>query len=524
VIERALAALVAGDVRGALEHLLAAWRRTPARALAEAIEVLGAFAARGVHPPPGTTPEDREEMWLAEARRGDPVMRQRLVETLADTYQPEAKVARARALAEIETDPRTAMGIVALVTSPRMPYTNSISTVWNPLFALLATGGDPRVREAVARAPWTTLLGYYTTKQRDAFLQRLARYDGQLAAALPAAPSLDDEAARMVYEIVQIASAPPASDANDRETEAALLAAIHAAPGDTGPRAIYADWLQERGDPRGEFIALQLAHPGQVPQPIALRLRELLAQHRSKWLGELEPYIKYERWRGGFLDVATFHGHGTVPPHPAWSTLREVTGAVPASDDLPLPILEIANDVDERGLSTLAALTQPPPLVTLGWNGGLSEQAVADFAAFVPRVPTLRRFVIASGEDQPWAWEATSIRELVVGAPSDRLAHWLERAVGLDKITVKHPSWTTTLAAGELIAKQDYSGNFDVVLPELERALVLVAARVSRVEITVAAKSEWRSAERRRMGRLLLRHPSWATRLYGYTPPSSYAE
>lgn len=38
-----------------------------------------------------------------------------------------------------------------------------------------------------------------------------------------------------------------------------MLAAIEAAPDEDGPRLVYADWLQQRGDPRGEFIALQLA-------------------------------------------------------------------------------------------------------------------------------------------------------------------------------------------------------------------------------------------------------------------------
>lgn len=41
--------------------------------------------------------------------------------------------------------------------------------------------------------------------------------------------------------------------------EDAMLAAIEAAPDEDGPRLVYADWLQQRGDPRGEFIALQLA-------------------------------------------------------------------------------------------------------------------------------------------------------------------------------------------------------------------------------------------------------------------------
>ena len=46
--------------------------------------------------------------------------------------------------------------------------------------------------------------------------------------------------------------------AANRAGETELLAEIYAAPDDDAPRLVYADWLQERGDPRGEFIALQL--------------------------------------------------------------------------------------------------------------------------------------------------------------------------------------------------------------------------------------------------------------------------
>ncbi|MBA2541405.1 MAG: TIGR02996 domain-containing protein [Deltaproteobacteria bacterium] len=40
---------------------------------------------------------------------------------------------------------------------------------------------------------------------------------------------------------------------------AELFAAVYASPDDDGPRSVLADLLQEQGDPRGEFIALQLA-------------------------------------------------------------------------------------------------------------------------------------------------------------------------------------------------------------------------------------------------------------------------
>jgi uncharacterized protein (TIGR02996 family) len=39
--------------------------------------------------------------------------------------------------------------------------------------------------------------------------------------------------------------------------EAAFLAAIRAAPADLAPRLVYADWLDERGDPRGELIRIE---------------------------------------------------------------------------------------------------------------------------------------------------------------------------------------------------------------------------------------------------------------------------
>src|SRR5207237_10621860 len=56
-----------------------------------------------------------------------------------------------------------------------------------------------------------------------------------------------------------------------------LLRAALDAPDDDAPRLIYADWLQQRGDPRGEFIALQLAN-----KP---RADALLAKHKKDWIG-----------------------------------------------------------------------------------------------------------------------------------------------------------------------------------------------------------------------------------------------
>jgi uncharacterized protein (TIGR02996 family) len=58
--------------------------------------------------------------------------------------------------------------------------------------------------------------------------------------------------------------------------EDAFLRAILASPHDDAPRLIYADWLEERGDPRGEYIRLLCALdglPGDDARAVEMRER-----------------------------------------------------------------------------------------------------------------------------------------------------------------------------------------------------------------------------------------------------------
>ncbi len=65
--------------------------------------------------------------------------------------------------------------------------------------------------------------------------------------------------------------------------EAGLLRAISSRPKDDAPRRVYADFLLEREDLRGEFINLQLASP-RDPK----RENTLLKAHGKKWLGPFQ--------------------------------------------------------------------------------------------------------------------------------------------------------------------------------------------------------------------------------------------
>jgi uncharacterized protein (TIGR02996 family) len=88
--------------------------------------------------------------------------------------------------------------------------------------------------------------------------------------------------------------------------ESALLAAIVTHPDEDTPRLMYADWLQENGQPdRAEFIRLQCAVG--ADEEAEERAFELEDRNRGKWLAGL-PQFAGARWefRRGFpehLDV-----------------------------------------------------------------------------------------------------------------------------------------------------------------------------------------------------------------------------
>lgn len=94
--------------------------------------------------------------------------------------------------------------------------------------------------------------------------------------------------------------------------ENAFLQAILEYPNDDAPRLIYADWLEEHGDPRGDFIRIQCRLGAtSTDEEERSRLeryeRELLARHQDRWLGELRPLLSGWTFRRGFLVAISVH-------------------------------------------------------------------------------------------------------------------------------------------------------------------------------------------------------------------------
>ena len=91
--------------------------------------------------------------------------------------------------------------------------------------------------------------------------------------------------------------------------EVALLDAVVGAPHEDGPRLVYADWLLQRGDPRGELITLQCALANgdpDAPDPAILaREQELLADDAYAVPLRAITDATFERRRGFVEHVRT---------------------------------------------------------------------------------------------------------------------------------------------------------------------------------------------------------------------------
>lgn len=97
------------------------------------------------------------------------------------------------------------------------------------------------------------------------------------------------------------------------EARAGLLQAVLDAPDAVEPRLVLADWLMERGEPRGEFISLQCAladRPGRSSRrEYTGRAAELLRQHAGAWLAPVAPLQPKKRHRTGW-DPSPFRVDG----------------------------------------------------------------------------------------------------------------------------------------------------------------------------------------------------------------------
>jgi uncharacterized protein (TIGR02996 family) len=182
----------------------------------------------------------------------------------------------------------------------------------------------------------------------------------------------------------------------------AFLRAIRARPDDDTARLAFADWLDERGDPLGEFVRVQMELEPvryRIDNPRAVELHrredELLRAHGDDWLGKAKnigtDWPEYgPQFRRGFpnhanLSLDTFLMRGKTL-FSACPTLREVS------------LFGVANRCAE--LAACAHLAKLETLEIADWP--MAEDAKALGAS--PHIKKISHFKIwlAAGEQDQW--------------------------------------------------------------------------------------------------------------------------
>jgi uncharacterized protein (TIGR02996 family) len=231
----------------------------------------------------------------------------------------------------------------------------------------------------------------------------------------------------------------------------AFLLAIIEDPDDDAPRLVYADWLEEHGQPeRAAFIRVQceLAHlPEGDPRRPELVSREwrLLEGHGQEWAWPLREAVSSWEYRRGFIEAVTVRGdagaarfisqapalfrlapirhlsfryeaqHRSVPAGLTTITVAEVYSVGPARlfaltrlpEMLHVRTLDLAdNELDYRAALVLAAAPNLAGLKSLDLSTNCVGDEGARQIANSPHLKGLEELNLSGGEDRQADWSA----------------------------------------------------------------------------------------------------------------------
>ena len=393
-----------------LDHLIEAWRACPHPTIAALVRTYASSLPPSLH----ADPSDFEAwMQLAQAQPGSRA-RGELLDRIDTNAWPRA-LEQVDVIATWPADPRVPELLRELLV--RAPWRSHPSRpLWTRIYTLLRESDDPRVRVDLPDVD-TYANGFPRAETKRWVRARFAELREQLAERAELAP-LDADALALLDRC-----RPSVSAAGSSEDD--LIAQIYANPDDDGPRAVLADYLSNRGDPRGEFIALQLL--AKLGKPERARLAALLGDHKKAWLGELADImligkLSYARGfpaRGSLDGAAARAAIERLTGHPAWRTFV----ALDVRGDWPGYVEYLSHDafhglreLTTVGPSALSGFVEPAPralrrLVVSGEFDGSSSSPALLEGHGMPALETLGMIHWIRGDpDSPNL-------ELVLGSP-----------------------------------------------------------------------------------------------------------
>ncbi|MFT3692476.1 MAG: TIGR02996 domain-containing protein [Kofleriaceae bacterium] len=329
----------------ALDALLAVYQTTPARVIANAIL---AVSERALEDTPRIATGSVGATWQvirALAPRANAAQRARILQTSPTSWRIGIVVPLFETLRAHGDDPRLTHAIIQFLDHQRHGLLRHYA-VWRRLWDLVERAGgvhEQLSKMTVRRAGDCESDRIEFERRRQAALVRIP--------ADPVLAPADDKLYREVHAIAKLSHV--ARDRRDAEG-AQLLARVYANPAAREPKAIYADWLQQHGDPRGEFIALQLK------DSFTRRERALIAAYDHEWRGPIAIGAGVARYRHGFpIGDRT----ADIDDNPWWATIEHAT-TVPNTDDARVPMLRRLT-ITEREVGQLTRLARALPVESM---------------------------------------------------------------------------------------------------------------------------------------------------------------
>ena len=312
LLQEAIDAVPQGRAPVVLQALVQAWTHKP-------LAALGSLVPRV--PLPVAPFQGDTDAWAEAARKASVDERGALLATLLTGGLAEVR----RKLEAVSSwrDPRLSAALEAALTEP--PWSSNTSRpTWRALFALVSGSGDPRFVALAQTLPagWT---------MRSAQKQWLVEAFHEAVGSLPATLEPTAQEAALLATLEGLLALPTPKKSRGPRPD---FAAVYAAPADDGPRQVLADALLEQGDPRGDFLSLQLrAKKGKAE---LAQEKALLKTHAKAWLSVFGPALGAAvKWRRGFpaeglvkfRDEAAARKYGALAE---WATFESLTWS-PAS-------------------------------------------------------------------------------------------------------------------------------------------------------------------------------------------------
>lgn len=296
-----------------IDQLLVQWRAARHPSTSELIQQLGDQLRVEVPRLPAKKSDAARA--LLNAFEGEPGFlrsaRLRQLEQFARTTSATVLWPLFEALSKVPPDPRIAtLTTRLLVGDLEVPLTSKLT---RRLLDCVETHGDDSHFRALE-------LGFPLHLLDDGLAARTVRLLQRGLATRPEGPEVTlAERKRILTTRWELPAAPAPLES--------LYAPIWAHPHERSGRQVLADLLLERGDPRGEFISLQLADASPKRQ------KQLLKAHREAWLGKLVSVVDLKAdppvFEGGFVSELTVKGVRKgqfllASDAPEWATVRRV--------------------------------------------------------------------------------------------------------------------------------------------------------------------------------------------------------